>query len=296
MATLRDIRRRINAVNSTAKITQAMKMVSTAKLKRAQNQIMAARPFAVKLGDILTNLVSEIGEDYSHPLLEKRIEIRNIAIILIAADRGLCGSFNTNIFKRTNQFIENDVKSKYPDANIHLIALGRRACSSFKNPYVKSVKKFPSILQNLTFGNTKEIVHYIKEQYINGTFDKVIISYNMFKNLLVQVPSTFELLPIESKHTDANKTKFNLDYIFEPNRSDILDDLLPRHLDIQVWRTLLESNAAEQAARRMAMENATKNAKELSEHLELVFNKERQAAITREMLEIVGGSAALENS
>lgn len=293
MATLRDIRRRITAVNSTAKITQAMKMVSTAKLKRAQNSILAARPYAGKLGDILTNLVSEIGDDYSHPLLQVRKEIKNIAIILIAADRGLCGSFNTNIFRFTNNLINDELRKEYPDAKIHVFPVGKRACTSFKNPDVEYPQKFPTLLTELDFASAKEVVEITSKGFIDGTYDKVFISYNMFKNLLVQIPSSFTLLPIAAVNTEANETKFNLDYIFEPGQSDILDVLLPKHLDIQFWRTILESNAAEQAARRMAMENATKNAKDLSEHLEMVFNKERQAAITTEMLDIVGGANAL---
>ncbi len=292
MATLRDIQRRINAVNSTAKITQAMKMVSTAKLKRAQDAIVSARPFASKLDDILGNLVAELDDTYTHPLLENRKEIKNIAIILIAGDRGLCGSFNTNIFRHTTKYIE-ELKTKYPDAGLHLITIGRRASSSFKNPDIQVAKKFPGLLSAINFTNAKKVVDYFSESFIEHQFDMVVVSYNMFKNLLAQVPSTYTLLPIEATHKEANTTKYNLDYIFEPNRKEILDELLPRHLDIQFFKTVLESNAAEQAARRMAMENATKNAKELSEYLEMVYNKERQAAITTEMLDIVGGANAL---
>ncbi len=292
MATLRDIRRRISAVNNTAKITQAMKMVSTAKLKRAQDAILAARPFAAKLGDILMNLVDSIGENYSHPLLEKRKNIKNIAVVVIAGDRGLCGSFNTAIFRSTNRLINDELKKEYPNANIHLIPLGKKAAASFKNPTASLLKSFPQIFHSLQFENAKEITDYLTNEFTEGRIDKVIISFNMFKNLLVQIPSTITLLPLEQHVSDANKTKFNIDYIFEPNQKDILDELLPRHIDIQLWRTLLESNAAEQASRRMAMENATKNAKDLVQYLELVFNKERQATITREMLEIVGGANA----
>jgi len=293
MATLREIRHRINAVNSTAKITQAMKMVATAKLKRAQDAIISARPFAAKLGDVLTHLVSEIGESYSHPLLEKRKEVNNIAIVLIAANRGLCGSFNTNIFRYTTEYINNDIKKEHPNANIHLITVGKRASSTYKNPDIQFDKKFLALLSNLTFENSQHVVDYVTNGFTSGKYDKVIVIYNMFKNLLVQIPSNISLLPIESETEEVNTSKFNLDYIFEPSEKDILDELLPRHLDIQFWRTVLESNAAEHAARRIAMENATKNAKDLSEYLEMVFNKERQAAITTEMLDIVGGANAM---
>lgn len=293
MATLRDIKRRINAVNSTAKITQAMKMVATAKLKRAQDAIISARPFAAKLGDVLSHLVSEIGESYSHPLLETRKEINNIALILIAADRGLCGSFNTNIFRHTSNYINDKIKKDYPEAKVHLITIGKRASSAYNNPDVEIAQKYPKLLSELTFDNARHVVNFVSEAFIDGKYDKVVIIYNLFKNLLVQKPSDMTLLPIESHEKETNSTKFNLDYIFEPSEKEILDELLPRHLDIQFWRTVLESNAAEHAARRMAMENATKNAHDLSEYLEMVYNKERQAAITTEMLDIVGGANAL---
>lgn len=296
MATLRDIRRRINAVNNTAKITQAMRMVSAAKLKRAQDAIISARPFAAKLSEMLTNLVAAVGEEYTHPLLTKKKTVENIVVILIGADRGLCGGFNTNLFRMTNKFINEELPKEYPGSKIRIIKVGKRAVLAYKNKNVETLKTYPAAFQPLQFDTAKDIVNTVSELFINGSVDKVYICFNMFKNLLVQTPSVVTLLPVESntKHENLDN-KFNLDYIFEPNKNEILDELLPRHLDIQMWRTLLESNAAEQASRMMAMENATKNAKDLVQYLELVFNKERQAAITKEMLEIVGGAASAGN-
>ena len=295
MATLRDIRRRINAVTNTSKITQAMRMVSAAKLKRAQDAIMSARPYAAKLSVMLQNLVENVGENYTHLLLQKRKNVTNIAVILIAADRGLCGSFNTNVFRYTTKLINEELPAEYPDAGIKLITVGRRAVSSYKSS-AELINKFPAIFQEFNFQNAKDIVTFAKNAFIDGEIDRVIVVFNEFKNLLIQRPAHITLLPIESTAIKtAEKKSINMDYIFEPDQKKILDELLPKHLDIQFWRTLLESNAAEQAARMMAIENATKNAKDLVQYLELVFNKERQAAITKEMLEIVSGANALKN-
>ena len=293
MATLRDIKRRINAVNNTAKITQAMRMVSIAKLKRAQDAIISARPFTARLSDMLTSLVQAVGEDYSHPLIQKRKTINNVIVILLGADKGMCGSFNTNIFRFTHNLLNEELPKEFPGAKLHLIQVGKRAVISFKDPKVNMLKQYPTAFSPLSFDTAKDIVATVSDMFINGQADKVIVCFNMFKNLLVQIPTALTLLPIEQKPVEEDKNKFNLDYIFEPDQKTILDDLLPRHLDIQMWRTLLESNAAEQASRMIAMENATKNANDLVKYLNLVYNKERQAAITKEMLEIVGGANAM---
>ncbi len=294
MATLRDIKGRINAVSGTAKITQAMYMVSSAKLRRAQEAIWSARPYVQKLDEVLSNLVDSIGDDYENPLITQRKTIKNIAVIAIVADRGLCGSFNSNLMRNVSKYITEDFPEEYPNATAKLILVGKKAHSNLKvnNPFI--IRKFEGIFQSLQFTVAKEIVDIAKTGFINGEFDKVLVFFNEFKNLLTQVPRKINLLPIEPKESVSQNSKFNIDYIFEPNKDQILDDLLPKSLDIQLWRTLLESNAAEQASRRMAMDNATKNANDLVKQLELQFNKERQAAITTEMLEIVGGANALK--
>jgi F-type H+-transporting ATPase subunit gamma len=297
MATLRDIKRRITAVSNTAKITQAMKMISAAQLRRAQDAILSARPYVQKLGDVLTNLVENVGEGYSHPLIRMPKDIKNIVVIVIASDRGMCGSFNTNLFKFTNKTIHEDIKAEYPNAKINVVAVGKRSVNFFRKESFGIFDNFPGIFSRLKFQTAKDVVATVSDKFINGEVDKVYVIFNHFKNLISQVPTCMTLLPIapEKKlHKHDTKNSFNLDYIFEPDKKQILDDLLPKHLDIQLWRTLLESSAAEQAARMVAMENATHNANELIKNLDLAYNKARQASITKEMLEIVGGAEALK--
>jgi len=296
MATLRTIRRRITAVQNTAKITQAMRMISAAQLKRAQNNIESARPYVLKLEDVLTNLISVVGENYSHPLIEKRTEVNNIAIITIASDRGLCGSFNHNLFRFVNNYIDSDLSTKYPNANFFHVPVGKRTVQFFTKSGAEILKPYPGIFSNLNFSIAQDIVNLNKNAFNENKIDKAVVIFNEFKNILVQKPKIISLIPIESEIKDKAKetTNVNLDYIFEPEQKKILDDLLPKYVDIQLWRALLESYASEQAARMVAMENATNNAHDLIKHLELVFNKARQAAITKEMLEIVSGAEALK--
>ena len=294
MATLRIIRRRILAVQNTAKITQAMRMISAARLKRAQNNIESARPYALKMAEILGNLAEAVGENYTHPLIEKRKETKGITIITIASDRGLCGSFNNNLFRFVLNYAQNELLKNNPDLDIKHIAVGKRTVQFFKRQKIEVIKGFSNFFSNFDFESAKEIVNIAKNLFINKETDKVIIAFNEFKNVLIQRPKLIQRLPIESREQKEIKSNKNLDYIFEPEKDKILNDLLPKHIDIQFWRTLLESFAAEQAARMMAMENATNNANDLIKHLELVYNKARQASITKEMLEIVSGAEALK--
>ena len=299
MATLRSIQRRIGAVQNTAKITSAMRMISAAQLKRAQNNIESARPYVLKLAEVLGNLVETVGENYNHPLIEKRKEVNAVAIITIASDRGLCGSFNNNLFRQTQNYVDNELLKENPKMNIYYSVVGKRTVQFFKRQSVNLIGEYSGIFSNLDFSIAKEIVNIAKTAFFEGKVDRVMVSFNEFKNVIVQRPKMIQLLPIESTVDEktkklSEKEKFNLDYIFEPDQKEILDELLPKHIEIQLWRTLLESFAAEQAARMMAMENATNNAYDLIKHLELVYNKARQAAITKEMLEIVSGAEALK--
>lgn len=290
MATLRDIRRRIAAVRSTAKITSAMKMVAAAKMRRAQNAIENARPYFSKIEETVSNLI-DLSNDYKNPFIEKRDEINTIAIVLISSDRGLCGSFNTTLFKSIADIQEN-IKKDYPKANFRYIAVGKKACSYAKRAKMDIISEFPGVFNKLNFVDAQNIVNSVKELYLNKEIDKIYILYNEFINILKQVPTLKQLLPIEPVK-NTSKTKF-LDYIFEPSKNEILDVLIPKLIDTRIWRSLLESNAAEQAARMMAMDKATNNAYDLIRMLELQYNKERQASITKEMLEIVGGAEALK--
>ncbi len=308
MATLRDIRSRINAVRNTSKITQAMRMVAAAKLRKAQEAVQSARPYFKKMNEILANLVESVGEDYTHPLIQKSTTVKNIVAIVISGDRGLCGSFNNNLYKFAVTYFNETLKVQYPGVKIKVIPVGKMTCSFFaKNDY-EVIKDFPGVFNNIQFSSVKDIINLVDTAYAAGEIDRVIVFNNEFKNLITQVPNYRVLLPIEPTHLETDltlskkkkaveekpKEKVNIDYIFEPNQKEILDVLLPKNLDIQLWRSLLESNAAEQAARMMAMENATNNAIDLIKHLQLVFNKARQAAITTEMLEIVSGAEALK--
>ncbi len=290
MATLRDIKQRISAVKSTAKITSAMKMVSAAKMKRAQQAVESARPYFTKLEDMVAGLIANAG-DYSNPLSEKKDQVNNIAIILIGSDRGLCGSFNSNMFKALSIEISDSLSKLYPEAKYHFIPVGKKPVGYIKRIERNAIAEFPGIFTSLEFSSATEIVASVVDLFLDGKMDKVFVYYNKFINIIKQVPSLHQLLPIEPKA--GNESLSSIDYIFEPAKSGILDVLLPKLVDIIVWRSLLESNAAEQAARMMAMEKATTNANDLISSLELQYNKARQAAITKEMLEIVGGAEAL---
>jgi len=293
MASLRDIRTRIKGVKNTSKITSAMKMVSAAKLKKAQDATESARPYVVKMNEVLSNLVSAIGEGYSHDLIRNSEEVNSIAIVIIGSDKGLCGSFNNGMFKFTKNYIEEEIKKVNPNAKISLVTVGKKPTQHFRKYDFEKLGQFPDIFTNLSFESSLKIVDTVKGDFIDGKFDRVYAIYNEFVNVITQVPKIHQLLPIEAKSTHK-KTSIVTDYVFEPDQKLIMDELLPKLLNISIWRFLLESNAAEQASRMMAMDSATNNANELLDSLNIVYNRERQAAITTEMLEIVGGANALE--
>ncbi len=294
MANLRELKRRIGGVKNTAKITQAMKMVSAAKLKRGQRAIESARPYVLKMQEILANVIAGIGDDYYNPLLTER-EVKNIAVVIVGSDKGLCGSFNANIFKMVNTFIKEDASVNYPSANIQLISVGNKTVSKFSKTKLNVTENFKDIFGKLEFSSAQKIIKTFESKFVNGEVDKVYVIYNEFINVIRQEVRVEQLLPINPKNLSQNETKATsrVSYIFEPNEKEIMDVLLPKLLNISLWRTLLESNAAENASRMMAMDNATTNANDLVSELNLKYNKERQAAITTEMLEIVGGAEAL---
>lgn len=296
MANLKELRNRITGVKNTSKITSAMKMVSAAKLRRSQDAIESARPYVNKLNEVMSNLVDATSESYENPFSESRANIENIAVVVIGSDRGLCGAFNNNLFKEAWSFINNDLKASNPNANVSLIPVGKKAISFFKKYDLNKISSFPDIFGKLQFSIAKDIVSDIKLKFISGEIDKVVVFVNEFVNIVRQNPSRHQLLPVEAISSENTKdSKFNSNYIYEPGQAEILDDLIPKLIDISMWRFLLESNAAEQAARMMAMDNATRNANELVDSLNLEYNRKRQAAITTEMLEIVSGAEALSN-
>jgi F-type H+-transporting ATPase subunit gamma len=295
MATLRDIRQRIGAVKNTAKITSAMKMVAAAKLRRAQDAILAARPYTLKLSEILGNLAASTEEEYYHPMLRKPSQVKSVAVIVVSSDRGLCGSFNANLLKAATNYIKKVLPAQYSGVKISVIPIGKRAVSFFGKQNMTVVREFPDIFAKLNFSTALDVATLVSEGFTDEKYDRVEIFCNEFKSVIKQEVKMNTLLPLERTVTDASPhTEDGSDYIFEPSRGEIMDELLPKYLNIQVWRALLESNAAEQAARMMAMDNATTNARDLIRALQLQYNKARQAAITKEMLEIVGGAEALK--
>ncbi|HTY37580.1 MAG TPA: ATP synthase F1 subunit gamma [Bacteroidota bacterium] len=289
MATLREIRRRITGVKNTQKITKAMKMVAAARLRRAQESIISTRPYARKLGELLRHLVTKVDVSLN-PLLAGR-ETKNVLLVVITADRGLCGSFNSNIIKAAVAHLKT-----YSGVSTKVLTVGRKGTDYFGKRAFDVVHRHPGIFNDLDFSDAREILQEITEGYLKGEYDKVEVIYNEFKSVIQQRIVIEQMLPIppeELASAGGLRSLSQVDYIYEPSSAEIVNALLPRHLNFQMWRMLLESNAAEQGARMTAMDNATENAKELIRDLTLKFNNARQAAITKELLEIVSGAEAL---
>ncbi len=296
MATLREIRRRIVGVRSTAKITQAMKMVAAAKLRRAQDSINAARPYARALESLLKDLLQSAAlEEARSPLLfgRPRDESERVILVVVTSDRGLAGAFNSNLLK----FTEGRIRDEYPQhrasGRLSIVTLGRRATDYFTKRNYKVAGKYPGIFTKLEFDSARAITLYLTDLYNRGEADRIEIIFNEFRSVVVQKPVAERLLPVLDPSGFVEGKGPERDYIYEPDPISILNVLVPRHLETMLWRAMLESNAAEQGARMTAMDSATRNAKELIGTLQLSYNKARQAAITKEILEIVGGAEAL---
>ena len=286
MANLKEIRNRISSVSSTMQITSAMKMVSAAKLKKAQDAITAMRPYSNKLTELLQSLSSTLDADSGSKYSVQR-EVKNVLVVAITSNRGLCGAFNSNIIKQTNTLI-NDV---YSDKNVSVLAIGKKANDAFaKQDRVIGNKS--EIFDDLTFENVAEIAEMLMKKFVTGEFDKIELVYNSFKNAATQVIMSEQFLPIVPVEGDSNA---NLDYIFEPSKEEIVETLIPKSLKTQLFKGIRDSFASEHGARMTAMHKATDNATELRDQLKLTYNKARQAAITNEILEIVGGAEALNN-
>jgi F-type H+-transporting ATPase subunit gamma len=289
MATLRDIQRRIRSVQSTQKITRAMKLVAAAKLRRAQERILSARPYATKMAELLSNLVSGQGTDgAAHPLLEQREGPRR-QIVIISADKGLAGAFNSNILRRSLEFVRSSNVTE-----VTLVVVGRKARDFYRRRQWTIKRDMIGFWDKLAYGHAQELADYFMQQYLNGEVDEVHLIYNEFRSVAVQRPVRVQLLPIpRSEAAAAAGPEASVDYIYEPSPEAILGDLLPRHVRMQVYRALMESLAGEYGARMTAMEAATKNAKEMIDILTIQYNKARQEKITKELLDIVGGAEAL---
>ena len=292
MANLKEIRTRITSVNSTMQITSAMKMVSAAKLKRAQNAVVQMRPYAEKLQEILSNVSSSI--DTTDNEFIKVREEKNILVLALSSNRGLCGGFNNNVIKQVRKIDEQMNSSK-----VEVLPIGKKAYDAFKKSDLlakqKSLPENPELLwDNLTFDKVSSFTESIMEIFKNGSYDKIILVYNSFKNAGVQLLITEQFLPVINKDTDSTDLAAN-DYIFEPSKEDIITSLVPNSLKTTLYKAMLDSFASEHGARMTAMHKATDNASEMIKELKLTYNKARQAAITNEILEIVGGAEALNN-
>ncbi len=286
MATLRDIRRRIRSVESTQKITRAMKLVAAAKLRRAQDRILAARPYAGKMADLLGSLVSSAGDEAAHPLLAHREGPRR-ELVVISADRGLAGAFNANILRRSLEFVR-----EADPTGLTLVLVGRKARDFYRRRQWTVKREMVGFWDRLAYEHAAELADGFMQQYLEGEVDEVHLLYNEFRSVAVQRPVRQQLLPIP-RSPDAGDGAAT-DYIYEPSEDAILRDLLPRHVRMQVYRALMESLAGEYGARMTAMEAATKNASEMISLLTIQYNKARQEKITKELLDIVGGAEALK--
>jgi len=292
MPNLIDIRRRIRSVKSTQQITKAMKMVAASKLRRSQERVIAARPYAATLGATLASVAGRLParEDGSppHPLLAQKPE-RKVVLVVVTGDKGLCGAFNTNVNRAAGAFIREKTAA---GTEVSLVTLGRKCTDFWKRRTVPILEARPGLFQRLGYETASEIARSLSGLFTGGEVDAVYVVYNEFKSVISQIVSVKRLLPIELG--ELNASEGGADYIFEPGPDVILGKLLPRHVEFQLFRFLLESNAAENAARMTAMESATKNAGEMIDSLTLTYNRARQAKITKELIEIVSGAEALK--
>mgnify|MGYP005986478747 CR=1 FL=1 len=286
MANLKEIRNRISSIGSTMQITSAMKMVSAAKLKKAQDAITAMRPYSSKLTELLQNLSATLDSDAGGAYSKQR-EVSKVLLVVVTSNRGLCGGFNSSVIKETTQ----NIAANYQDIDVDLLTIGKKGNDILSKSY-PVIDARNDIFDNLTFDFVAEVAEKIMKLYADGTYDKIEIIYNRFKNAATQIPQVEQFLPIKPVEGDTNESA---DYIFEPSKEKIVLELIPKSLKTQLYKAVRDSFAAEHGARMTAMHKATDNATELRDELLLTYNKARQAAITNEILEIVGGAEALKN-
>jgi F-type H+-transporting ATPase subunit gamma len=294
MPSLKEVKNRIGSVVSTQQITKAMKMVAAAKLRRSQDKIQQMRPFATKLSSILQNLSSAQAGDAGDNWYAKVREEKNILIVAVSSDRGLCGSFNSNVFKGVLKLISDKYENQYKKGNITILPIGKKALEFFTKRKMNVVSNYSTALSNLTFENISQTAEFMMKGFQMGKYDKIEIVYNEFKNVATQILRTEQFLPVLPPKTESKAAE--VDYIYQPDREEIITGLIPKSLKVQLFKSVLDSNAAENGARMTAMDKATENAGELLKELRLTYNRSRQAAITKEILEIVGGAEALKAS
>lgn len=294
MGNLKEIKARITSISSTMQITSAMKMVSAAKLRRAQDAITQMRPYSQKLQEILTNVSGTL--DLSENAYADERAVNRVLIIAVSSNRGLCGGFNNNITKRVNHLIKNE----YPNTDVNVLSVGKKVNDAFKNTKYnvrpEGLGGAEEMFNDLSFERAAEVAEFAMNSFVNKTYDEVLVVYNQFKNAAVQEVMTEQLLPLAATVVEGEEKSSNGDYIFEPSKEEIITDLIPKTLKLQFYKAVLDSNASEHGARMTAMHKATDNATALKKDLKLEYNKARQAAITNEILEIVGGAEALKGN
>ncbi|WP_374948217.1 ATP synthase F1 subunit gamma [Mucilaginibacter sp.] len=298
MANLKEVRNRIASVSSTQQITKAMKMVSAAKLKRATNAIVQLRPYANKLNELLTNLSASL-EDGASPYLQQREPVR-VLVIVVSSNRGLAGAFNTNVIKTANNLIAEKYSEQLRAGNVSIVAIGKKSQEFFQRRKFNVIGNNNDLYLDLNFINASKITESIMQGFINGDYDRVELVYNHFRNAAVQYQVAEQLLPVPVPEAKPKEEKqkgalmeAQVDYILEPSQEEIVEQLIPKNIKIQLYRAVLDSNASEHGARMTAMDKATENAGDLLKALKLSYNQARQAAITTELTEIVSGAAAL---
>lgn len=297
MANLKDIRTRIATVKSTQQVTSAMKMVSAAKLRKAQDAIIQMRPYADKLNEILTNVCTNLDSDVENKYAERKIKDR-ILIIAITSNRGLCGGFNSNVIRKTAELLSGKFSDQSKKGKVDIIAIGKKAVDGLKSKGIKITGSYLDLYDSLSFITVSDIAASIMESYAMGSYDHVELVYNQFKNAAVQNLVNEQFLPVkikDNKEVKSVKGKLQSTYIFEPGVAEIVATIIPLSLKIQFFKAILESVASEHGARMTAMHKATDNAFELIRELKLNYNKARQAAITNEILEIVSGANAMKS-
>jgi len=298
VATLREIRRHVAGVKSTQKITKAMQMVAAAKLRRAQDALISVRPYARKMNELLRRIVTKV-DPALNPLLMER-EIKRVLLVVVSGDRGMCGAFNGNIIKAAVDHVNKNYSHLLKESNgVRIVSIGKKSTDFFVKSKYSLLAKYAGIFGNLHFGNARTIMQQLVDNYLKCEYDKIEVIYNEFKSVIQQRIVIEQVLPIIPEQIIKSKDRSSLaqvDYIYEPSSAKIINEILPKHLNFQLWRILLESSTAEEGARMTAMNNATENAKELISDLTLSYNKARQASITKELIEIVSGAEALKRA
>ncbi len=287
---LKEVRNRIKSVNNTQQITKAMKMVSAAKLRRAQDRIIQMRPYANKLQEMLSNIIAASEGDVNMALAKER-ELNKVLIVVITSDRGLCGGFNANLIKRAKQLISEKYSTQEKNGNISIMPVGKKAYDAFKRSKYTLIEQFVGLFSNLTFDETTSVSQWMMKQYAEGQYDAIELVYAQFKNAATQLFTAEQYLPVPKPAQSSKKSK--TDFIFEPNQAEIVNYLVPKILNTQFFKALIDSNASEHGARMTAMDKASDNANELLKELRIQYNRQRQAAITTELTEIVSGAQAL---